>query len=79
MEDVKQHVISSLNKKADFTLLERLRETTLKKVDMEYVQNQLLKYKQDMNTQIELAVNELKYQRRVNEYVTLEEQSKKAV
>ena len=79
MEDVKQHVISSLNKKADFTLLERLRETTLKKVDMEYVQNQLLKYKQDMNTQIELAVNELKYQRRVNEYVTLEEQSKKAM
>ena len=79
MEDVKQHVISSLNKKADFTLLERLRETTLKKVDMEYVQNQVLKNKQDMNTQIELAVNELKYQRRVNEYVTLEEQSKKAV
>ena len=32
-----------------------------------------------MNTQIELAVNELKYQRRVNEYLTLEEQSKKAL
>ena len=36
-EDVKQHVVSSLNKKADFTLLERLRETALKKVDMEYL------------------------------------------
>ena len=45
MEDVKQHVVSSLNKKADFTLLERLRETALKKVDTEYLQSQLVKYK----------------------------------
>ena len=73
MEDVKQHVVTSLNKKADFTLLERLRETALKKVDMDYLHGQLAKYKQDVNTQIELAVNEVKYQRRINEYTTLED------
>ena len=32
-EDVKQQVVSSLSKKADYALLERLRESTLKKVD----------------------------------------------
>jgi hypothetical protein len=33
VENVKTSVVSSLNKKADYALLERLRETTLKKVD----------------------------------------------
>jgi len=33
VEDVKAQVVSSLTKKADYALLERLRETTLKKVD----------------------------------------------
>lgn len=73
MEDVKQHVISSLNKKADFTLLERLRETAIKKVDMEYLNSQLIKHKQDVNTQIELAINEAKYQRRVQDMNVFEE------
>ena len=50
MEDVKQQVVSSLNKKADFTLLERLRETALKKVDLDYMQTQMIKLKQDINT-----------------------------
>ena len=76
MEEVKQQVVSSLNKKADFSLLERLRETALKKVDLDYMQNQLIKIKQDVNTQIELAVNESKYQRRAKEG---EEISSKAV
>ena len=33
MEDVKSQVVSSLSKKADYALIERLRESTLKKVD----------------------------------------------
>jgi len=64
VEDVKQQVVSSLNKKADFSLLERLRETALKKVDLDYMQSQLIKMKQDVATQIELAINENKYQQR---------------
>ena len=64
VEDVKQQVVSSLNKKDDFSLLERLRETALKKVDLDYMQSQLIKMKQDVATQIELAINESKYQQR---------------
>ncbi len=64
VEDVKSQVVTSLTKKADYALLERLRETTLKKVDQEYMHSQLVKLKQDAATQIELAINELKYQRR---------------
>ena len=64
MEDVKQQVVTSLNKKADFSLLERLRETALKKVDLDYMQTQMIKLKQDINTQIELSINESNYQRR---------------
>ena len=45
-------------------MLERLRETTFKKVDQEYMHQQLVKLKQDTATQIELAINEFKYQRR---------------
>lgn len=37
VEDVKQQVVSSLTKKADYALLERLRESTLKKVDQDYM------------------------------------------
>lgn len=37
VEDVKGSVVSSLSKKADYALLERLRETTLKKVDQDYM------------------------------------------
>jgi hypothetical protein len=37
VEDVKSQVVTSLTKKADYALLERLRETTLKKVDQEYM------------------------------------------
>ena len=64
MEDVKQQVVTSLNKKADFSLLERLRETALKKVDLDYMQTQMIKLKQDINTQIELSINESNYQKR---------------
>ena len=79
MEDVKQQVVSSLNKKADFSLLERLRETALKKVDLDYMQSQLIKVKQDISTQIELAINEQKYQRRAQESTQFEERSNKAL
>ena len=41
--------------------MERLRETTLKKVDQDYLHAQLVKLKQDTATQIELALNEFKY------------------
>lgn len=61
MEDVKQQVVTSLTKKADYAMLERLREQTLKKPDQEYMHAQLVKLKQDTATQIELAINELKY------------------
>ena len=50
MEDVKQQVVSSLTKKADYALLERLRESTLKKVDQDYMHQQLVKLKQDTAT-----------------------------
>jgi len=50
VEDVKNSVVSSLNKKADYALLERLRETTLKKVDQDYMHAQLVKLKQDTAT-----------------------------
>ena len=42
-EDVKSQVVTSLSKKADYAMLERLRETTLKKVDQEYMHSQLVK------------------------------------
>ena len=61
VDDVKQQVVSNLSKKADNTLMERLRETTQKKVDQEYMHAQLVKLKQDTATQIELALNEFKY------------------
>jgi len=37
MEDVKSQVVNSLSKKADYALIERLRESTLKKVDQDYM------------------------------------------
>lgn len=77
-EDVKQQVVSSLSLKADYPLLERLRETTLKKVDQEFMQAQLAKLKQDTSTQIELAMNELKYQRRANDFASMEELTRRA-
>ncbi len=43
VEDVKSQVVTSLSKKADYALLERLRETTLKKVDQDYMHQQLVK------------------------------------
>ena len=64
VEDIKQQVVTSLSKKADYALIERLREQTLKKVDQEYLHQQMVKSKQDTATQIELAINEMKYQRR---------------
>ena len=64
VEDVKQQVVTNLSKKADSILVERLRETTQKKVDQDYMHAQLVKLKQDTATQIELALNEFKYQRR---------------
>ena len=39
---------------------------------------QLVKLKQDTATQIELAINELKYQRRAQDFVSMEEMAKKA-
>ena len=78
MEDVKQQVVSSLGKKADVSLLERLREQTLKKVDQDYMQSQMIKLKQDSATQIELAINEAKYQRRAHDFVAFEDLAKKA-
>ena len=37
VEDVRQQVVTSLTKKADYAMLERLRESTLKKPDQEYM------------------------------------------
>ena len=37
VEDIKQQVVTSLSKKADYVLIERLREQTLKKVDQDYL------------------------------------------
>ena len=59
-------------------MLERLRETTLKKVDQDYMHAQLVKQKQDTATQIELSINELKYQRRTNDFAAMEDLAKKA-
>ena len=59
-------------------MLERLREQTLKKPDQEYMHAQLVKLKQDTATQIELAINELKYQRRAQDVSTIEEMAQKA-
>ena len=78
MEDVKSQVVQSLGKKADYALIERLRESTLKKVDQDYMHQQLVKLKQDTATQIELSINELKYQRRASDFSTLEELAKRA-
>lgn len=67
-----------MTKKADYAMLERLREQTLKKPDQEYMHAQLVKLKQDTATQIELAINELKYQRRAQDVSTIEEMAQKA-
>ena len=45
VEDVKQQVVTNLSKKADSILVERLRETTQKKVDQDYMHAQLVKLK----------------------------------
>ena len=47
VEDIKQQVVTSLSKKADYVLIERLREQTLKKVDQEYLHQQMVKSKKD--------------------------------
>ena len=39
---------------------------------------QLVKLKQDTATQIELAINELKYQRRAQDFATMEDLARKA-
>ena len=53
MEQVKGNIVSSLSKKADFALLERLRESNNKKVDFDQFQSQLNKVKQEFETLIE--------------------------
>ena len=59
-------------------MLERLRESALKKVDQEYMHQQLVKLKQDTATQIELSINELKYQRRAHDFAAMEDLAKQA-
>mmetsp|Transcript_38389 Transcript_38389/g.50358 ORF Transcript_38389/g.50358 Transcript_38389/m.50358 type:complete len:90 (-) Transcript_38389:522-791(-) len=78
VEDIKTQVVQSLSKKADYVLIERLREQTLKKVDQDYLHLQIVKSKQDTATQIELAMNELKYERRANDFAAMEELTKRA-
>jgi len=48
LENIKGQMISNLNKKADYNLLEKVRENVLKKVDNDYIQNQMIKLKTDI-------------------------------
>lgn len=53
IESVKGNILSNLSKKADFALLERLRENNNKKVDFDQFQSSLSKLKQEFETLIE--------------------------
>ena len=78
VESTKSNVISTINKKADFALLEKVREQTMKLVDMEYMQSQIIKAKQDMQGSVELAINEANISQRTEQNEKFEERTKKA-
>ena len=79
MESTKYQCMSNINKKADFSVIEKIRESTLKMADMDYFHSQINKLKQEMLNQIELTVNESNFiSRRSTEFDKFEERSTKA-
>jgi len=55
-----------------------MREQTLKKVDMEFLNTQLQKNKSEVNSQIEMAINDTAFQKRTQDLEKCEEKVSKA-
>ena len=64
MEGLKTSFLQSLNKKADYTLLETMKESLIKKVDHEYFQTVSNKLKADCQALMTQYQNEMSYNRK---------------
>jgi hypothetical protein len=63
MAQLKNLMVSSLNKKADFSMLDRLNELVAKKVDNEHLRQGLQQQKQELHSTMELMRNEISLER----------------
>lgn len=64
MELLKSTFLQSLNKKADYSLLDSMKETLHKKVDHEYFQQVISKVKSECQTLVNQNQNEISYNRK---------------
>ena len=63
INNLKNTMISSLNKKADFSMLDRLNDMVSKKVDHEQLRGSLVQQTQELRQSIEIAKNDLNLER----------------
>lgn len=66
-------MVQSLNKKADFSMLDRLNEQVSKKADQEYIRTSLAQTKTELLQQIDIAKNELNLERNQRESKVLDQ------
>ena len=64
---MKQTMIGSLNKKADYQLLEQVKESLHKKVDADYLSSTVSKVKAECSTQISQMQTDMNYSRKSRE------------
>ena len=60
---MKNTLVSSLNKKADFAMLDRLNDLVSKKVDQDQLRTSLTQHKQELTQQIEISRHDLNLER----------------
>lgn len=64
---MKSTMLQSLNKKADYSLLEQVKDSLHKKVDIEYMQNVTTKIKSECTAQISSFQTEMAYTKKVKD------------
>lgn len=67
LESIKSTMVQSLNKKADYSLLDSVKEMLHKKVDHDYLQSVANKIKSDFSASIVQNQNEIQYSRKNKE------------
>lgn len=67
LNSLKNTMLQSLNKKADYTLLDKLNEAVAKKVDNESVKTGLSQLKHEMSQNLEILRNEINIDRGTRE------------
>lgn len=65
-EQMRVQVLETLSHKGDLTLLDRIREQILQKVDLEYINNLMQKMKNDLEMFVDCVIGESSFSKKLN-------------